>query len=385
MDFGLSREQEMLRNMVRDFAEKEIRPRTAEFAQPEGEFPFDICKKMADLGLIGLPFPKEYGGSGMGHVAYLIAIEELAKVYPGWGSHLRGFGLVPAVLEMHGTEEQKKTLLPRMIKGEILSCISGTEASGGSDVAGISTTAKREGDYYIINGRKCMITRSTITDVFLVSARTGENPRDISSILVDRNTPGFQAGRLENFISTSRTNFAGEVTLTNCKVPVSNLVGKEHRGLGAMLTGINEVGRTGGAAMLVGLAQAVLEIAVKYAKERHLYGKPLTNIQTLLFMLGDMERNVARARWLTYYAGWLLDQGKTYQEIPGEIAMCKLDASEAAINVCLKGIEILGGYGTTPEFGIISKFKSALDMIAAAGSNNISRLVMSNATVKKYS
>jgi len=385
MDFDLSREQKMLRNMVRDFAEKEIRPRTEEFAQPEGDFPFDICKKMADLGLLGLPFSKEYGGSGMGYLAYIIAVEEMSKVYPGWGSHIRGFGLVPASLERHGTEEQKKKFMPGMIKGEILSAMAGTEASGGSDVAGISTTAKREGDYYIVNGRKCMITRSSVTDVFFISARTGENPRDISCLLIERNTPGFQSGRLENFISKSRTNYSGEISFTNCKVPVSNRIGKEHRGFGTMLTGINEIGRTGGAAAMVGLAQAVLEIVVKYAKERHLYGKPLTDIQTILFMLGDMERKVVRARWLTYYAGWLLDQGKTSLEIPGEIAMCKLDATEAAMDVCLKGIEILGGYGTTPEFGIISKFKSVLDMIAAAGSNNVSRMLISNATVKKYS
>jgi alkylation response protein AidB-like acyl-CoA dehydrogenase len=385
MDFGLTREQEMLRNMVKDFAEKELRPRVEEFAQPEGEWPFDIWKKMANLGLIGLPFPKEYGGSGMGHLARIIAIEEIAKVYPGWGGNLRGFSLLPYVLVTHGTEEQKKTVLPRLLKGEIQASLAGTEASGGSDVMAISTTAKREGDYYIVNGRKCMISRSTVSDLFLITARTGENQRDISSIIIERNTPGFEVGRLENFVSKSKSSPVGEFTMTNCKVPVKNLVGKEHRGITAILTGINEGGRTGGAAMLVGLAQTVLEISVKYAKERHLYGKPLTDIQTLLYMLGDMERNVARARWLTYYVGWLLDQGKTSTDIGGEIAMCKLDASEAAINNCLKGIELLGGYGTTPEFGIIGKFKSALDMIGAAGSNNVSRLVISNATVKKYS
>jgi len=384
MDFSLTREQEMLRKMVREFAETELRPREDEFAEPEGEWPYDVWKRMAELGLIGLIVPKEYGGNGMGHLARMVAIEEISRVSPAWGAHLRGFGLVPLLLVEHGTEEQKQKHLLRFCRGEIQGSLAGTEATGGSDMLGIQTTAKRDGDYYIVNGRKTMISRSLLSDVFAITMRTGEGVRDISTVLIESSTPGFQRGRVENLITYSRTSPVGEFTMTDCRVPVENRIGREHRGLGPMLSAINAGGRMGGAGICLGIAQATLELAVKYAKERHLYGKPLTDLQTILFMLGDMERQTMRARWLCYYAAWLLDQGKKSSEIPGEMAMAKLDASEAALNNCLKAVEIHGGYGTTPEFGIIQKFKTALDMIAAAGSNQISRLAMSNAAVERY-
>lgn len=385
MDFNLTREQEMLRNMVREFAERELLPRVEEFGEREGEFPFDVWKRIANLGLIGLHIPKEYGGNGMGHLARIIAIEEIAKVYPGWGGNLRGFGLVPYILCYHGTEEQKKKWLPGLCSGEIQGSLAGTEACGGSDMLGISTTAVRKGDYYLVNGRKIMITRNTVSDVFLITARTGDGPSDISCILIEGDISGFKRGRVENFITKSRTSPVGEIIMTDCKVPVDHLIGKEHRGVGPMLTGINLGGRTGGAAVCLAVAESVLAIAAKYAKERQLYGKPLTDIQTLLFMIGEMGRNVARARMLLYYVGWLADHGKKSHEIGGEISMAKLDASEAALDNCLKAIEILGGYGTTPEFGIIQRYKTALDYITAAGSNNVSRLVVSNYIANKYS
>ena len=384
MDFGLSRELEMLRKMVREFAENELRPRESEFSEPEGEWPYDVWKRIAELGLIGLIIPKEYGGSAMGYLARMITIEEISRVYPGWAAHLRGFGLIPCLLIEHGSEEQRQRYLSRICKGEIQGSLAGTEANGGSDMTGIQTTAKRDGDYYIVNGRKCMISRSTVSDVFAITARTGEGPRDISTLLIDSDTPGFQRGRVENMVTKSRTSPVGEFTMTDCRVPVENLIGEEHRGVRPMLTAINAGGRTGGAGICLGIAQAATELGTKYAKERHLYGKPLTNLQSLLFMIGDMERQTRRARWLCYSAAWLLDQGKKAAEIPGEIAMAKLDAAEAALNNCLKAIEIQGGYGTTPEFGVIQKLKTALDMIAAAGSNNVSRLIMSNATVELY-
>lgn len=384
MDFSLNREHEMIRNMVREFAESELRPRENEFAQPEGEWPYDVWKRFAKLGLIGLTVPKEYGGSGIGHVARMIAIEEVSRVSPAWAAHLRGWELIPTILVNYGTEEQKKKWLPRFCRGEIQGSLSGTEASGGSDMLGIQTTAKQDGDYYIVNGRKVMISRSTVADVFAITAKTGAGARDISAIMVEANTPGFERGRVENLIATSRTSPVGEFTMTGCRVPVENRLGTENRGLAVMLTGINAGGRMGGAGICLGIAQAATELGTKYAKERHLYGNSLTGLQSILFMVGDMERQTLRARWLCYYAAWLLDQGKKSHEIPGETAMAKLDASEAALNNCLKAIEIMGAYGTTPEFGVIRKYKTALDMIAAAGSNNVSRLIMSNATVERY-
>lgn len=384
MDFGLTPQQQLLKETVRKFAEGELRPREDEFAQAEGDWPYDVWKRMAGLGLIGLTILREYGGSGMGHLARMMVIEEISRVSPAWGAHLRGWELVPTLLLHHGSEEQKRGFLPRLCRGEIQGCLAGTEATGGSDMLSIQTVAQRDGDYYVINGRKSMISRNTVADVFAITARTGEGPRDISAILVEADCPGFERGRVEDLISRSRTSPVGDIIMTNCRVPVSNLVGTEHRGIGPMLTGINAAGRTGGAAICLGIAQAALELGTKYAKERHLYGKPLTNLQSILFMIGDMERQTRRARWLSYHAAWLLDQGKKSAEIPAEIAMSKLDASEAALNNCLKAIEIMGAYGTSSEFGVIRKFKSALDMIAAAGSNQVSRLIVSNAAVELY-
>jgi acyl-CoA dehydrogenase len=251
-------------------------------------------------------------------------------------------------------------------------------------MVGIQTTAKKEGDYYIVNGRKSMIARNTVTDVFAITARTGEKDRDISTMLVEANIPGFQRGRTENLITKSRTSPVGEFIMTDCRVPVENRVGPENRGRRPMLEAINGGGRMGGAGICLGTSQAALELGTKYAKERHLYGKPLTDLQTMLFWIGDMEVRTQRARLLCYYAAWLLDQGKRSDEIRAEIAMGKLEASEAALNNCIKAIEIHGAYGTTPEFGVIQKYRTALDMIAAAGSNQISRLIISNATVDKY-
>ncbi|MFC1974621.1 acyl-CoA dehydrogenase family protein, partial [Chloroflexota bacterium] len=240
---------------------------------------------------------------------------------------------------------------------------------------------KRDGNHYVINGRKSMISRNLVADVFAVACRTGEKAGDISIILVESTTPGFRRGRAESFITRSRTSHAGDLTMTDCQVPVENRIGEENHGLELILGAHND---GGGAGVCLGIAQAALELGVKYAKERHLYGKPLTELQTILFWLGDMERQTQRARWLCYHAAWLLDQGKKSMEIPGEMAMAKLDASEAALNNCLKAIELMGAYGTTPELGIIRKFKYALDMIADGGSNQVLRLALSSSTVRRY-
>ena len=273
MDFTLSRPQQMLRDMAREFAERELHPREDEFAEVEGEWPHDVWKQMAELGLIGLMIPEEYGGSGIGHLARILAIEQISQISPGWGSNLRGFGLVPILILGYGTEEQKKKFLPRLCQGEIQGCLAVTEPSGGSDIEGIQTTAKRDGDYYIINGRKCMVSRILVADVFTVACRTGGQAADISTILVESATPGLRWGRTENFITRSRVSHAGDLALTNCRVPVENRIGEENHGPELALSAHNDGGSAG---VCLGIAQAALELGVKYAKERRLYGKPLT-------------------------------------------------------------------------------------------------------------
>lgn len=383
MDFKLTRAQEMLKNMVREFAEQEIAPKIPEFEKKEGEFPFEVIRRMGELGLTGLLVPKDYGGNGMGYLAMMVAIEELARVFPAFGGHLRGCNLLPYLITNYGTEDQKKRFLPRLCRGEIMGSLATTEHTGGSDPLSMETTARREGDHYVINGRKVMISRGAESQLIALSARTGEG-NNISCFLVEKGTPGFEAGRREDLISTqSRCSPISELVFYNCRVPKENMVGQEGRGLGPVLATIGSVGRTGGAAVCLGIAQGSFEAALKYARERKLYGKPLTELQTIRHWLGEMAMKIEMGRLMNYYVGWLLDQGKKAREIAKEGAIAKLHASEAAIDVTLKAIEIHGGYGTSSEYRVIQRMKTALDMIAAAGSNNVMRETIANNVVKQ--
>jgi len=379
MDFSFKREQEILRRTVREFAENEIAPRVDYFDEP-GEFPFETAKKMADLGLIGMTVPKEYGGSAMGHLARMIATEELARVYTAWGSHHRGFEIIPYLISTYGSDQQKEKYLRKLCKGELFSQLAITEQIGGSDPLGIQTTAKLERDEYVINGRKVFATRGEISDLIGVTAKTGE--KSISTFLMEKGFPGFKAGRRERLISTmSRTMPINELIFDNCRVPRENMVGVEGKGLGPVLGAVGAIGRTGGAALCLGTSIGAFEDVLKYAKERVVAGRALSSIESIRFRLGDMAMRIDIGKLLNYKTGWLLDQRKHPREITKETASCKLYNSELAVDVILKAIEIFGGYGTSADFPIIRRMKSALDAIAAAGSNNIMRLMIANATV----
>jgi alkylation response protein AidB-like acyl-CoA dehydrogenase len=371
MEFGFSRAQEMLRNMVREYAEKEVAPKVESYSQEGDEFPYETLKRCAQLGLIGLLVPKKYGGTEMGYLARMIAIEEISKVYAGLGANLRGWSLVPYLLMAAGTEEQRQKYLPPLCSGEIQGSIATTEASSGSDFAAFPISAVKDGDDYIINCRKVMISRSTVSDVFGVLVRSAEG---YHTFLIEPKMPGVKTGHLEKMISTTSKNSpTGDLVISNCRVSKEYLVGKEGKGVASALSTITAVGRTGGAAVCLGVAQGAFDIAVKYAKERILYGKPLHDLQSIKFMLSDMATRIECSKLLCYQMSWLQDQGKKPVEMNKETSMAKLYASETAMNNVLKAIEILGGYGTAPEFGLIQRLKTALDMIAAAGSNNVLR------------
>jgi len=379
MDFSFSRAHEMVRNMVREYAEKEVGPKVESYSQEGDEFPYETLKRCAELGLIGLIIPKKYGGNEMGYLARMIAIEEISKVYASLGANLRGWGLVPYMITVAGTEEQKQKYLPAFCKGEIQGSIATTEATSGSDFGSFPVSYKKDGDDYIINCRKVMISRATVSDVFGMMVR-GE--KGYTCFLIEKRMPGVQTGHREKLISTlSRNSPLGDVALTNCRVPKSQVVGEEGKGLGPALSTIGFVGRTGGAGICLGVAESSFDIAVKYSKERIVYGKPLHDLQSLKFMLADMAVRVECSKLLCYQVSWLQDQGKKPVELNRETSMSKLFASESAVNNTLKAIEILGGYGTAPEFGLIQRMKTALDMIAAAGSNNVLRRNVGDAAV----
>lgn len=371
MDFLFSKEQQMLRKMVREFGESELAPK-ALILDEKGEFPFNILKKAAGLGLAGIINSKEYGGSYMGHLARIIVIEEISRIYASLGFYFQTSQIGMSILENFGTEEQKRKYLPPLCRGDECLCFALTEASGGSEPSAIQTTAELIDNEYIVNGRKVFATSGGVAKFNCFVAKTAGG---ISIFIVEQGTPGFEVPRRESSLGL-RSLPVGELVFTNCKIPTVNLIGQEGKGLGIALSGIASLGRTGAAAVSLGIAQGAYEAALKYAKERNLYGKPIVQLQAIQFSLVDMNVEIEASRWLCYYAAWLLDQGKNPREISSEIARAKLYTTEVANSICSRAVQILGGYGLIPEFHIARRLRDAQEMWPAAGTQEIMKLTI---------
>lgn len=372
MDFSLTRMEEMWQKAVREFAEKELRPRTRDL-DDAGELPKELVKRMGSLGYLGVVSPEEYGGAGMSHVARLLMIEEISKVYPPFGFFFQAAHLAIYAIQKFGTDEQKRKYLPSLISGDAISCMAVTEQTGGSDPARMSTVARVDGDRWVINGRKVFITLSGVADVCAVLAKTGD--RAYSIFIVERGTPGFSVTRRESHMGM-RSIPVCEVAFEDCRVPKENLLGQEGRGLGAALSVIAEIGRTGAVGVALGIAGGTLDMALKFAKQRELYGKPISELQGIQFMLADMDTHYHAARLLGYLPSWLLDQGKTGREISMEISRAKAFACEVAISNATKAIQIHGAYGTTPEYGVGRRLADALELLAAGGTQEVMRVTI---------
>ncbi|MFW6151172.1 MAG: acyl-CoA dehydrogenase family protein, partial [Chloroflexota bacterium] len=290
MDFTLTRQQEMLRDTVREFAETELAPRALELDR-ERKFPWDIVKKAGELGLVGVMTPKAYGGTEMGHLARMIIIEEVSRIYPSLGFFFQTAHLAQWSIQAHGSDEQKQKYLPRMCKGDMIMGDAITEPAGGSDLAAHQTVAERQGDEYVLNGRKCWVTYPEIADSMLVLAKTGDR---FSEFIVETGTPGYEVTRRENMTGL-QTIPVNEMALTNCHVPASNLVGEEGKGTGVGLAAVSIMGRTGVAGVGLGIAQGCFEAAVNFAKERKLYGQPIANLQGIQYALVDMHVDIESA------------------------------------------------------------------------------------------
>lgn len=376
MDFAITREHDALRSAVRGFAEAELAPRALELDERE-EFPFDAVRKLAQLGVVGVMTPKEYGGSGMGHLARMIAIEEVSRVYAPLGFFLDTGMMGIYALQTSGGEELKRKFLPPICRGEMIVCLALTEPAGGSDPSAMQSSSRLVGNEYIINGRKAFISLVEVSDLVCLAVRA---EKGFNAFLVERGTPGLEV--------TSRASHAGmrsipvnELALTDCRVPRANLLGEEGRGLGAILNAINAAGRTGAAGVALGIARGSYETALKFAKERQLYGKPIAELQAIQFMLVDMDVEIEAARWLCYYAGWLLDEGKSPREIAREIARAKLYACDVANRVAPKAVQVMGGYGTRPEYQAIRRVRDALDLLTAAGTQEIMRVTIGGSII----
>lgn len=379
MNFKLSEEHEMLRKMVRDFAENEIAPTAAERDEEE-RFDQEIFDKMAELGLTGIPWPEEYGGIGSDYLAYVIAVEELSRVCASTGVTLSAHtSLAGWPIYKFGTEEQKQKYLKPMALGEKIGAYGLTEPGSGSDAGAMRTTARLEGDHYILNGSKIFITNGGVADIYVVFALTdpSQKHKGTSAFIIEKDFPGFSVGKKEKKLGI-RSSPTTEIIFEDCKVPKENLLGKEGDGFKiAMMT--LDGGRNGIAAQAVGIAQGALDAAVQYAKERHQFGRPIAANQGIAFKLADMATQIEAARLLTYQAAWLESEGLPYGK---ESAMSKLFAGDIAMKVTTEAVQIFGGYGYTKDYPVERFMRDAKITQIYEGTQEIQRLVISRMLTK---
>jgi acyl-CoA dehydrogenase len=374
MNLVFTEEQQMMQKMVRDFAQKEIAPAIEHMEETE-EFPRHLIKKMAELGLMGIPIPEEYGGAGMDFTSYIIAINELSKVSATIGVILSvhtSVGTNPILY--FGNEEQKKKYIPKLASGEYLGAFGLTEPSSGSDAASLKTRAVKQGDHYVLNGSKIFITNAGVADVYIVFASTepDKGSYGISAFIVDKDTPGFSVGKKEKKMGLNGSNTC-EIVFEDARVPAENLLGNEGDGFKIAMSNL-DVGRIGIAAQSLGIAEAALDYATNYAKERKQFGKPIGANQGLGFKLADMATIVEAAKLLTYRAADLktnnLPCGK-------EASMAKLFASETAMKSAIEAVQVFGGYGYTKEYPVERLFRDAKVCQIYEGTSEIQRIVLS--------
>ncbi|KIL76586.1 acyl-CoA dehydrogenase [Bacillus badius] len=378
MELRFSEEQQMMRKMVRDFAESEIAPFVERMEM--GEFPRELIAKMAELGLMGITVPEQYGGSEMDFPSYIIAINELSKVSATIGVILSvhtSVGTNPILY--FGTEEQKCKYVPKLASGEYLGAFCLTEPGAGSDAANLKTKAVKQGDYYTINGSKVFITNGGEADTYIVFAST--NPaagsKGVSAFIVEKDTPGLMIGKDEHKMGLygSRTV---QLTFEDMKVPQDQLLGREGEGFKIAMSNL-DVGRIGIAAQALGIAEAALEAAAQYAKERKQFGKPIAAQQGLAFKLADMATSVEAAKLLVYRAADLRAKGLPCGK---EASMAKLYASKTAVEVAIEAVQVHGGYGYTKEYAVERFFRDAKVTEIYEGTSEIQRMVISKQLIK---
>lgn len=379
MDFQLTDEQEMLRKMVRDFAEKEVAPTAAERDEEE-RFDRELFDKMGELGLTGIPWPEEYGGIGSDYVSYVIAVEELSRVCASTGVTLSAhLSLASWPIFKYGNEEQKKTFLYRLATGEALGAYALSEPGAGSDVVSMKMTAKKDGDDYILNGNKVWITNGGVADIYIVFAKTDADlkHKGITGFIVEKGTEGFTFGKKEKKLGI-RSSPTTELIFENCRIPKENMLGEEGEGFKIAMSTLDG-GRNGIAAQALGIAQGALDASVEYAKEREQFGKPIAHNQGISFKLADMATDVEASRLLTYQAAWLESQGKPYGKAS---AMSKLFAGDAAMRTTVEAVQVFGGYGYTKDYPVERYMRDAKITQIYEGTNEIQRVVISKMLTK---
>jgi len=380
MNFEPTDAQRLIRDMVREFAEKEIRPRAAEIDRTD-DFPWDLWKRMAELGILGMTLPPEFGGSGADTVSWAIAQEEMARASVVVADIQLLSKLMQDMIVKNGTGTQKARYLPAMARGEKICVIAQTEPGTGSDVAAIRTTARPERDGYVLDGTKRFITCAMLCNVAVVVATVDKSKgrQGITLFLVEKGTPGFSPGSKERLMGV-RGMATGELVFDNCWVPRDCLLGGEGEGFKRAMMSL-DTGRIGIGCQALGLAQAAMEEAIRYAKQRTAFGQPLSTFQALQFMLADMSAGIEAARLRLRHAAFLKDQGRP---IIREAAEAKLLASDLAVRVARDALQIHGAYGYSQEFPIERMYREAKVYQIWEGTSEIQRVVIARQLLKEY-
>ncbi len=369
----LSDEHIMIRKMVREFAEAEVKL-VAQEIDETCEFPWETVKKMGELGLMGMPFPEELGGGGGDTLGYTIGVEEISRVCASTGITMAAhtsLGCYP--IFDSGTEDQKKKYLPDIASGRKLAAFGLTEPNAGSDAGATETTAVRDGDHYVINGTKCFITNASTAETFVVTTMTDKEKRTrgISAFILEKGMPGFKPGKKESKLGV-RGSDTGELIFEDCRVPAENMLGKEGEGFKVFLRTLDG-GRISIGAMALGIAQGALDASVKYSKERKQFGRPISKFGAIQNMLADMATEVEASRLLVYDVSVAKDRG---ERIIKEAAMAKLFASETAMKATRMAIQIHGGYGYMREYDVERFYRDAKITVIGEGTTEIQKLVI---------
>jgi butyryl-CoA dehydrogenase len=379
MDFGLSREQEMARQLFEDFAQNEVKPLAQELDEQE-RFPVETVEKMARYGFLGIPFTKEYGGQGCDTLTYALCVEELSKVCGSTGvivSAHTSLGAEP--IRKYGTAEQIEKYLIPLAKGEKLGAFGLTEANAGTDASGQQTKAILEDGHYILNGSKIFITNGGVADIYIIFAMTDKSKgtKGISAFIVEKDFPGFSIGKKELKMGI-RGSSTCELVFENCIVPKENLLGAEGKGFGIAMQTLDG-GRIGIAAQALGIAQGAFDETVKYVMERKQFGKPISAFQNTQFQIADMKAQIEAARLLVYRAALAKDTQKVFST---EAAIAKLFASEVAMAVTTKCVQLMGGYGYTRDYPVERMMRDAKITEIYEGTSEVQRMVIASAVLK---
>ncbi|MEX0812428.1 MAG: acyl-CoA dehydrogenase family protein [Chitinophagales bacterium] len=379
MDFELNENQKMITQMLRDFGEKHIKPKFMEWDESQ-EFPLETFKKLGELGLMGVLVPQEYGGSGFGYTEYVTAISEISKYCGSIGLSMAAHNsLCTGHIMQFGNEEQKKKWLPKLATAEWIGAWGLTEANTGSDAMRMKCTAKKDGDYWVLNGAKNWITHGISGDIAVVLARTGEplDSNGITAFVVERGTEGFRGGKKENKLGM-RASETAEMIFEDCRVPEENVLGEVGEGFRQAMK-VLDGGRISIAALSLGIAKGAYEAALQYSKEREQFGQPISKFQAISFKLADMAIKIENAELLTMRAAVMKNEGK---KMTKESAMAKYYASEVAVENSTEAVQIFGGYGYTKDFPVEKFYRDSKLCTIGEGTSEIQKLVISREILK---